>query len=126
MKAAPSSATSSLERVSLIAEPSAELPIEPSLCTSPMRVLVGKHAVIGRRVAELLELRHLNKIAGWRVERPVATMPNISVARCEEPLGSLDPLRLVEIFNALLAAADLARIEPINLCRVEHEIAARD
>ena len=87
-----------------------------------MRQLVEQDPVVGSRIREGPERRHLDKVGTGRVARPSATMTDDCARPAREPLTERVAFML---HDRLDGRSEAGRVQPVALLDVEHVVAAR-
>lgn len=93
-------------------EPSREIAVKAMLGAGGVATFMEQHGVVGDRVAEAGELRHLHMIGSRAVEGLRPAVANIDIQRRAEAFGSLDPLGIGQSrYRGRRVAIDLGAIE---------------
>ena len=80
-----------LGRVAVVTEAAAELAGHAAAVASPVHALMGEGRIVGRRVVERADRRHLHIVGRRRVERPIAAIAHPHPDTGEEFVSLGDP-----------------------------------
>ena len=96
-----------------------QIPPHAMLRRRPVDMFMRQNGHVGRSIPETLEGRHLNVIAGGRIEGAVAAMANTSASVCEKPVRMINPLDRID---HLVRPVIIVIRKPVDLVTVEDSV----